>query len=115
MQLIDIGVNLTNSSFRDQQAAVVERAVQAGVAQMVVTGTSLDVSTEALELCQQLDEPGQRLFCTAGVHPHDASHWTNASERQLRELLAQPRAVAVGECGLDFNRDFFPRPARNGL
>lgn len=69
MQLIDIGVNLTNSSFHDQQAAVVERAVQAGVVQMVLTGTSLDVSEQALELCQQLDADGQRLFTTAGVHP----------------------------------------------
>ncbi|CRI56310.1 TatD family hydrolase [Pseudomonas sp. CCOS 191] len=112
MQLIDIGVNLTNSSFRDQQAAIVERAVEAGVAQMVLTGTSLDVSAEALELCQRLDEPGQRLFSTAGVHPHDVSHWSANSERQLRELLAQPRVVAVGECGLDFNRDFSPRPAQ---
>ncbi|MDN4496427.1 TatD family hydrolase [Pseudomonas mosselii] len=112
MQLIDIGVNLTNSSFHDQQAAIVERAVQAGVAQMVLTGTSLEVSAEALELCQRLDEPGQRLFSTAGVHPHDASHWSSGSERQLRELLAQPRVVAVGECGLDFNRDFSPRPAQ---
>ena len=110
MQLIDIGVNLTNSSFHDQQAAVVERAVQAGVAQMVLTGTSLDVSAEALEVCQRLDEPGLRLFSTAGVHPHDARHWSADSERQLRDLLAQPRVKAVGECGLDFNRDFSPRP-----
>ncbi|MEN8640587.1 TatD family hydrolase [Pseudomonas sichuanensis] len=110
MQLIDIGVNLTNSSFHDQQAAVVERAVQAGVAQMVLTGTSLGVSEEALELCQRLDEQGQCLFSTAGVHPHDAKSWTSDSERQLRHLLEQPRVRAVGECGLDFNRDFSPRP-----
>ncbi|MFG0633259.1 TatD family hydrolase [Pseudomonas sp. xss_2] len=110
MQLIDIGVNLTNSSFHDQQADIVERAVQAGVVQMVVTGTSLAVSEQALELCQQLDEQGQRLFSTAGVHPHDAKSWDGASERRLRQLLEQPRVKAVGECGLDFNRDFSPRP-----
>ncbi|MEW9905469.1 TatD family hydrolase [Pseudomonas putida] len=110
MQLIDIGVNLTNSSFHDQQAAVVERAVQAGVVQMVLTGTSLQVSEQALTLASQLDPESLRLFTTAGIHPHDASHWDNASERQLRALLAQPRVRAVGECGLDFNRDFSPRP-----
>ncbi|WP_411384154.1 TatD family hydrolase [Pseudomonas sp. L7] len=110
MQLIDIGVNLTNSSFHDQQAAIVERALAAGVAQMVVTGTSLAVSEEALALCQRLDEAGKHLFSTAGVHPHDASHWESASECTLRDLLAQPRVLAVGECGLDFNRDFSPRP-----
>lgn len=110
MQLIDIGVNLTNSSFHDQQATIVERAVQAGVVQMVLTGTSLEVSEQALELASRLDHASQRLFTTAGVHPHDASHWNSASERQLRQLLAQPRVRAVGECGLDFNRDFSPRP-----
>lgn len=110
MQLIDIGVNLTNSSFHDQQAAVVGRAVQAGVVQMVLTGTSLQVSEQALTLASQLDPESLRLFTTAGIHPHDASHWDNASERLLRELLAQPRVRAVGECGLDFNRDFSPRP-----
>lgn len=112
MQLIDIGVNLTNSSFHDQQAAVVERAVQAGVVQMVLTGTSLQVSEQALTLASQLDPESLRLFTTAGIHPHDASHWDNASEHLLRELLAQPRVRAVGECGLDFNRDFSPPATR---
>lgn len=109
MQLIDIGVNLTNSSFHDQQAAVVERALEAGVTQMVLTGTSLAVSEQALELCQQLDPSAAHLFATAGVHPHDAKAWDAASEHRLRQLLAEPRIRAVGECGLDFNRDFSPR------
>lgn len=110
MQLIDIGVNLTNSSFHDQQAAIVERALEAGVTQMVLTGTSLAVSEQALALCQQLDPNSAHLFATAGVHPHDAKAWDADSERQLRLLLNEPRVRAVGECGLDFNRDFSPRP-----
>ncbi|BBH47141.1 TatD family hydrolase [Pseudomonas sp. KU43P] len=110
MQLIDIGVNLTNSSFHDQQAAIVERAIDAGVMQMVLTGTSLAVSEQALALCLQLDADGQHLFATAGVHPHDAKSWGADSERQLRHLLGEVRVRAVGECGLDFNRDFSPRP-----
>lgn len=110
MQLIDIGVNLTNPSFADKHQAILERAVAAGVVQMMVTGTSLEGSEQALELCQQLDESAQRLFSTAGVHPHDASSWSADSSRQLRALLEQPRVQAVGECGLDFNRDFSPRP-----
>jgi TatD DNase family protein len=110
MQLIDIGVNLTNSSFHDQQAAIVERAIEAGVVQMVLTGTSLAVSEQALELSLQLDADGQHLFTTAGVHPHDAKSWDADSERHLRQLLGEGRVRAVGECGLDFNRDFSPRP-----
>ena len=110
MQLIDIGVNLTNSSFAGMHQAILERAEAAGVRQMLLTGTSLAGSEEALELCRQLDESGQQLFSTAGVHPHDASQWSADSPRQLRQLLEQPRVQAVGECGLDFNRDFSPRP-----
>ncbi|HWD30130.1 MAG TPA: TatD family hydrolase [Pseudomonas sp.] len=110
MQLIDIGVNLTNPSFADKHQAILERAEAAGVVQMMVTGTSLEGSEQALELCLALDENGQRLFSTAGVHPHDASSWNTDSARQIRALLEQPRVRAVGECGLDFNRDFSPRP-----
>jgi TatD DNase family protein len=110
MQLIDIGVNLTNASFAAQRQAVLDRAYAAGVAQLVVTGTSVEGSEQALQLCHELDETGQRLFSTAGIHPHSASDWTGETEQQLRALLKEDRVRAVGECGLDFNRDFSPRP-----
>ncbi|MBS7660697.1 TatD family hydrolase [Pseudomonas lalucatii] len=110
MQLIDIGVNLTHPSFAGQHRALLDRAYAAGVCQILVTGTSLDESEQAIALCQQLDEPGQQLFSTAGVHPHDAKSWTGDSAARLKALLAEPRVRAVGECGLDFNRDFSPRP-----
>ncbi|EJM01490.1 MULTISPECIES: TatD family hydrolase [Pseudomonas] len=110
MQLIDIGVNLTNPSFADKHQAVLDRAYAAGVCQLVLTGTSVEGSEQALELCQQLDESAQRLFATAGIHPHSASDWNADSAQRLRSLLKEPNVVAVGECGLDFNRDFSPRP-----
>ncbi|WP_158153709.1 TatD family hydrolase [Pseudomonas sp.] len=110
MQLIDIGVNLTNASFHEKHQAVLERAYAAGVVQLVLTGTEIACSEQSLALCEQLDESATRLFSTAGIHPHHASDWTADTERQLRDLLAQPRVRAVGECGLDFNRDFSPRP-----
>jgi len=110
MQLIDIGVNLTNPSFAEKHQAVLNRAYEAGVCQLVLTGTSVEGSEQALELCQQLDAEGQRLFATAGLHPHSASDWNADSSRRLRTLLGEPRVRAVGECGLDFNRDFSPRP-----
>ena len=69
MQLIDIGVNLTNSSFDGKHQAVLDRAYAAGVAQLVLTGTSVEGSELALQLCRELDENGQRLFATAVFHP----------------------------------------------
>ncbi|MCO6056936.1 TatD family hydrolase [Pseudomonas sp. MOB-449] len=110
MQLIDIGVNLTHPSLANDARALLERAQAAGVCQMVLTGTSLEDSEKALLAAEQLDEDGLRLFSTAGVHPHEASHWNSDSQRQLRDLLSEARVRAVGECGLDFNRDFSPRP-----
>jgi TatD DNase family protein len=109
MQLIDIGVNLTHPSLAGDREGLLQRAYAAGVQQMILTGTSLEESQHALTLCEQLDESGLHLFSTAGIHPHDASSW-NDNHEQLKALLGQGRVRAVGECGLDFNRDFSPRP-----
>lgn len=110
MQLIDIGVNLTHPSFANRSEAVLQRAFEAGVCQLVLTGTSLPGSEQALQLCEQLDPEAARLFATVGVHPHDAGSWNADTARHLHSLLKQPRCRAVGECGLDFNRDIAPRP-----
>ena len=110
MQLIDIGVNLTNPSFDEKHQAVLDRAYAAGVQQLVLTGTSIEGSEKALALCEKLDDSGQHLFSTAGIHPHSASDWNGDSAQRLRALLSESRVRAVGECGLDFNRDFSPRP-----
>src|ERR1700712_13401 len=110
MQLIDIGVNLTNASFAAKEREVVDRAHAAGVAQLILTGTSVQGREQAWRMGRQLDESGQRLFSTAGVHPHSASDWTLETEKQLQALLKENSVCAVGECGLDFNRDFSPRP-----
>lgn len=110
MQLIDIGVNLTNPSFDEKHQAVLDRAYAAGVQQLVLTGTSVEGSEQALDLCEKLDESGHHLFSTAGIHPHSASDWNGDSAQRLRALLSENRVRAVGECGLDFNRDFSPRP-----
>lgn len=110
MQLIDIGVNLTHGSFARERDAFLQRAYAAGVCQLVLTGTSPDDSEAALELCRQFDPEMRHLFCTAGLHPHEASQWTADSARRLRALLGEAPVRAVGECGLDFNRDLSPRP-----
>lgn len=108
MQLCDIGVNLTNSQFSDDRAQVIEQAQQAGVVYQVVTGTSVAESEQAAQLTQQYP---QQLFSTAGVHPHDAKSVTEDFCLTLKRLYqGLDNVVAIGETGLDFNRDFSPRP-----
>jgi TatD DNase family protein len=101
--LIDIGVNLTNKRLYEHADELIEQAAQAGVEQMVVTGTSLEHSEVALALCQRFP---RQLVCTAGVHPHDASEWTDASGDRLRAIAAHDCVRAIGETGLDYNRMF---------
>lgn len=106
MQLVDIGVNLSHDSFDADRDGVLARARAAGVVQMVVTGSSLESSLKACELARA--HPG-RLFATAGVHPHHAEELERVGVEALRELAQRPEVVAVGECGLDYFRDFSPR------
>lgn len=103
--MIDIGVNLTNRAFEGDRAAVLDRARAVGVEAMVVTGTDLDESRKAMELCA--DDPAY-LYSTAGVHPHDAKDCDGETIETLRTLLAEDCVKAVGECGLDFNRNYSP-------
>jgi TatD DNase family protein len=108
MQLVDIGANLTHASFDTDADEVVSRARQAGVSRIVVTGTSEEESRKALAFAAA--RPG--LYATAGVHPHHARGWTAASADALRALARDPKIVAIGECGLDFNRNYSPHPAQ---
>jgi TatD DNase family protein len=103
---IDIGANLTHPSFSSDLDAVIDRAHLAGVEQLIVTGTSVESSGAARQLAQTRD----RLFCTAGIHPHEAGQCNNAAIDALSMLLQDPKVVAVGECGLDFNRQYTPHP-----
>lgn len=109
MDWIDIGVNLTDKAFAEDRFAVLERAWQADISQMLLTTTSLDHADQVIEYCS---ESPQRLFATAGVHPHNARNWTAESNQQLRDLSKQSAVKAIGECGLDFNRDFSPRASQ---
>lgn len=107
VELIDIGVNLTHDSFDKDRDGVIARAIEAGVTRMIVTGTDAESNARALVLSKA--HPAT-LWCTAGVHPHHASELDDASAAQLRASSTDSRVVAVGECGLDYYRDFSPRP-----
>ncbi len=102
--MIDVGANLLNKQFRGDLDAVLTRARQAGVDYILVTATSLDEAESALDLCARY--PG--LSCTAGVHPHLASEVDAGWRARLRHLAGHPSVCAIGETGLDFNRNFSP-------
>ena len=107
--LVDIGANLAHDSFDDDRDEVLQRAADAGVGRIVVTGSSDDSNRKAARLAA--DHPGV-LYSTAGVHPHHASDYTPESDALIRELATGGRVVAVGECGLDYFRNFSPREAQ---
>ncbi len=107
--LIDIGANLTHDSFDDDLTKVLDRAATAGVEKMIVTGSSDQGNIDAADLAEL--RPG-RLYSTAGIHPHHASDYTDASSELIRSLLDRQSVVAVGECGLDYFRNFSPRKAQ---
>jgi TatD DNase family protein len=103
MELIDIGVNFHSKQLAGLAPELISRAKEAGVSAILATGTSLEASMKELALAHQ--HPGY-LYSTAGVHPHSADGWTDAVRAALLTLLAEPACVAVGETGLDYNRNF---------
>ena len=109
IELVDVGVNLTNKSLHKDIEAVMARAHEAGVMQMVVTGTSIAESRQAIELCAHYPE---RLVSTCGVHPHHASEWQQDSRALLENMARQSCVRAIGETGLDFNRNYSPQAAQ---
>jgi len=108
-KLIDIGANIAHDSFDDDREAMMQRAADAGVARIIVTGSSDESNVRAAKLAEQ--SPGV-LYSTAGVHPHHASDYSDDSDALIRTLAQKDVVVAVGECGLDYFRNFSPREAQ---
>nr|MDT0250436.1 TatD family hydrolase [Endozoicomonas sp.] len=96
LQLVDIGVNLSNKAFDKDRDDVVSRAIEQGVTTMILTGTSLEESQQVLDLARRY--PGH-CFCTAGVHPHGAKDTNTQTFKALKSLFNEPEVVAVGETG----------------
>ena len=124
--MIDIGVNFHSSQLKGLATELLSRAAAAGVTHVLATGTSLQASELALAFAHAREsalegrvyvgaEPGLpevRVRATAGVHPHDAKHWDAECAARLETMWADELVVAVGECGLDYNRMFSPREAQ---
>jgi TatD DNase family protein len=102
--VIDTHAHLTSLVNPD---AAIRRAAEAGVTRILTVGTSVDDCRRALELAERHDE----VFAILGIHPHEAGTATEDDLAALRELLDHPKAVAVGETGLDWFRDYAPPPS----
>lgn len=107
--MIDIGANLAAKSFADDIDDVLSRARQHHVEKVIVTGSCADSNEQALALTRR--HKGF-LFATAGLHPHHASTFNSDILQQVRIHAQLPEVVAIGETGLDFNRNFSPVDAQ---
>lgn len=105
----DAGVNLTNKRLLKDLDGVMQRAQQARVRKQLIISTSIEEAEQAVELCRQYPD---QLVMTVGIHPHDAGEIPSDYKEKLRELAQSSAVVAIGECGLDFNRNYSPRSAQ---
>ena len=103
MSLFDICFNLTSSSFRKDEEQVVRRALEVQVTHFLVTGSDQNDSAFALQLANKYQN---NMFATAGVHPHLANTWQTDTYKALRNLASSSRVRAIGEAGLDYNRNY---------
>ncbi|MBX3227198.1 MAG: TatD family hydrolase [Labilithrix sp.] len=110
--LFDIAGNLTNKAFREDLPAVLDRAAAAGVRGIVVAGVSTSTSRRGWQMAADERRPGLTLVATSGIHPHHASDASREALAEIAELARKERVVAVGECGLDYNRNFSPPEAQ---
>ncbi|MFN8577303.1 MAG: TatD family hydrolase [Candidatus Sericytochromatia bacterium] len=106
MQLIDIGINLMNSRYHKDRDDVIKRAKESGVFKMIITGTTIFNSKSAIVRAKKHPKS---IFSTVGIHPHNARDCNESIINEMKSLSKNSEVVAVGECGLDFDRDFSPR------
>jgi len=104
--LVDSHTHVDARQFERDREAVLQAALETGVSMLVDAGCDLPSSRAAVALAAA--HPGQ-VFAAVGIHPHDASTYTDAALEELRQLTAQPGVVAIGETGLDYYRMHSPR------
>jgi TatD DNase family protein len=114
LALADAHCHLDAQYFPEGPDAVMERARAAGVVGFVVVGVGSDLAPArtAVELARRLPE---RVCACVGIHPHDASSWTEAAHEALRAMALGPEVAAVGEIGLDYHYDHSPREVQRDV
>ncbi len=109
---VDSHTHIDTSRFDKDRDAVIQAAIAGGVTRMIDPGCDLPSSQSALALAKAY--PGT-IFAGAGVHPHEATTYTDEVEEQLCTLLQEPEVVAVGEFGLDYFRMLTPRDIQRNV
>ncbi len=104
--LVDVGANLAHSSFADDLPQTIERASIAGVSQIVITGTSVANSEDSLRIANLYPDT---CYSTVGIHPHEADSFQASDIESLRRIASNKSVKAIGEAGLDYNRNFSQR------
>lgn len=105
MALTDTHCHLDDKQFDEDREKVIQRAVEAGVARMLIPGVDLASSRAAIEIAEKVPE----VYVAVGVHPNYGLSWNGETISELRELAEHPKVVALGEIGLDYYRDRTPR------
>jgi TatD DNase family protein len=105
LNYIDSHAHLFFTDYANDLAAVLLRAKEAGVSALIVPGTDLKSSREAVRLADQHDN----IFACIGIHPHEASKAADQDISEIEKLCEHPKVVAIGEIGLDYHYDFSPR------
>ncbi|MDT0582378.1 TatD family hydrolase [Brumicola blandensis] len=103
MEWFDIGVNLLDKRF--EPIEVLQRAADKAVNKVCVISSDLKESSKAQSFVENTVSPCS-VYYTAGVHPHQADHASEQDLLKLKQFCADKSMVAIGECGLDFNRNF---------
>lgn len=106
--LMDCGFYGTHKSFAADLDQVINRSVEANVRTIVLTGTTVFNSRQMIDIVKRISSSRSdiKMYSTAGVHPHNVRHCDENTLQELEALVASPEVIAVGECGLDFNRNF---------
>jgi TatD DNase family protein len=106
--LVDSHCHLDFPDFAEERAAIVDRALAAGVGRMVTISTRVRRFQQILEIAETFNE----VYCSVGTHPHNAAEELDVTADELVRLAEHPKVVAIGEAGLDYHYDKAPRDAQ---
>lgn len=106
--LVDSHCHLDFPDFAGERAAIVARALAAGIGRMVTISTRVKRFQQIIEIAETFNE----VYCSVGTHPHNAAEELDVTADELVRLSGHPKVVAIGEAGLDYYYDKAPRDAQ---